>query len=67
MADADTHFEGKPCPRCGGTLRYVSSRQCFTCCVTKRKSPEMRAYHKQRNQKIREELRKLRAAANKDH
>ena len=25
------HFDGKPCRKCGGTLRYVSKRTCVAC------------------------------------
>ncbi|HIE8239218.1 TPA: hypothetical protein ACXPQL_004125 [Salmonella enterica] len=27
----DCHFLGKPCPKCGSTLRYISTRRCVEC------------------------------------
>lgn len=38
------HYEGRPCARCGGTLRYVVSANCVACLLTdsKRRQRELR-------------------------
>lgn len=28
---ASSHYHGKPCKRCGGTLRYIRNRACMVC------------------------------------
>lgn len=49
------HFEGKPCRKCGSTLRYVSKRTCVAC---------SRAYDKARSATMTEEERAKRRAYN---
>jgi 5-methylcytosine-specific restriction endonuclease McrA len=49
------HFDGKPCKRCGGTLRYVAKRGCVTCA---------RAYDKVRAQRMSPEERQRRREYN---
>lgn len=30
-------YEGKPCIKCGSTLRYAKDKKCVECCVSKNK------------------------------
>lgn len=45
------HYEGRPCARCGGTLRYVVSANCVVCSLKD---------SQRRQQELREVMRKAR-------
>lgn len=53
-----THFEGTPCKRCGGTLRYERDRACVSCA---------RAYDRQRAAKMPETERARRREYNANY
>ncbi len=41
---SDKHYHGKPCKKCGGTLRFISNTECVYCRQENRKrSREKRA------------------------
>lgn len=49
-------YEGKPCRKCSGTLRYSSTTQCVVCIKAYTQSPEYKLYRKAYEQSLERKL-----------